>query len=153
LGIKFVAEEKQMHIDALVIGILVAVLLVFKSRNWTEKKWAYPALLASFPAYYWVFALYAADDVALRHELAVSIIFLAIAFVAYRVKSVASMLLLAIGFIGHAAYDVYHDMLFINTGGPKWWPEFCGAVDILVGCYLVYLAFLLRRRQVLALES
>lgn len=102
--------------------------------------------LATFPIYYWVFAVYASDYTALLNEFMASVVFLAIAYVAYRYRSFANLLLLAIGYVGHAAYDFYHDELFINSGAPTWWPEFCGSVDVLIGGYVAYLAFSLRRR-------
>jgi hypothetical protein len=103
-------------------------------------------LLATFPLYYWFFAVYASDYTALLNELMASVAFFAIAYVAYRFRSFATLLLLSIGYIVHAAYDVYHDALFVNSGVPIWWPEFCGSVDVLIGGYVAYLAFSVGRR-------
>lgn len=138
-----------MNIPALVVGIIIAVIVVmrFRARRLERTKWAYPVFLATFPAYYWVFAVYASDYTALLNELMVSVVFLAVAYFAYKFRSFATLLLLAIGYVAHAAYDFYHDALFINSGVPTWWPEFCGSVDILIGGYIVYLAFALHRRM------
>ena len=138
-----------MNIYALVVGIVIAAFVVwrFKSRRWEKTKWAYPFLLATFPAYYWVFAVYASDYTALVNEFVAGLAFLTIAYIAYRFKSQATLLLLAVGYVGHATYDVYHDLFFVNSGAPTWWPEFCGAVDVLVGIYIGYLAFSLRKRK------
>lgn len=141
-----------MNIYALAIGLFVAVIVVlrFRARKLERTKWAYPMFLATFPIYYWVFAVYASDYTALLHEIAASAAFLVIAYVAYKFRSFATLLLLAVGYVAHAAYDVYHDSLFSNSGVPTWWPEFCGSVDVLVGGYVAYLAFALHRRAAIA---
>lgn len=135
---------------ALATGILIAVVLVLrlKARQLEETRWAYPLLLATFPIYYWMFAAYAGDSAALLKELLAGAGFFVIAFVAYRFRSFSSLLLLAVGYIAHAAYDFQHDAFFVNSGTPVWWPAFCGSIDFLLGAYLAYLAFSLRRRSV-----
>ena len=141
-----------MNVVALTIGILIAVIVIlrFRARRLEKTQWAYPMFLTTLPIYYWVFAVYASDYPALLNELMASIAFLAIAYVAYRSRSFATLLLLAIGYVAHAAYDFYHDALFVNSGVPTWWPEFCGSVDFLIGGYIAYRAFSLRRRVAIA---
>jgi hypothetical protein len=131
-----------MNLYALVAGFLVAVYVVvgFRKTKFERKKWVYPLLLASFPAYYWAFAVYGSDSVALQKELVAGALFIALSVIAYQVKGKVSLALLAIGYIGHAVYDIAHNSLFVNSGAPEWWPEFCGSVDLLLGLYLVYLA-------------
>jgi len=50
-----------MNIYALIIGIVVALFVVirFRKTSLERKKWVYPVFLATFPVYYWVFAVYA----------------------------------------------------------------------------------------------
>ena len=141
-----------MNIYAFAIGIVIAVIVVlrFRARRLEKTKWAYPMFLATFPVYYWVFAVYASDYTALLNEVVASAAFLAIAYVAYKFRSFATLLLLAAGYVAHAAYDFYHDSLFSNSGVPAWWPEFCGSVDVLIGGYVAYLAFALHRRAAIA---
>jgi hypothetical protein len=143
-------EEAKMDISALLIGAVVAVFVVLhlKATKREDSNWAYPLLLATFPVYYWVFAVYAPDYAELPGELMAGAAFLAIAYVAYKFKSFCTLLLLAVGYNLHAAYDFYHDFLFLNGGTPAWWPEFCGAVDVVIGCYVAYLAFSLPRKAV-----
>src|SRR5688572_9229807 len=106
-----------MNIYALAIGTVIAVfvVLLFKARRLENTGWAYPILLATFPVYYWVFAVYAADYAVLLKEFMVGVAFLAIAYVAYRFKSFGALLLLAIGYVSHAAYDFYHNVFFVNS--------------------------------------
>jgi len=129
-----------MNILALVVGFLIAawVIIIFKSQKLENTIWAYPLLLASFPLYYWVFAIAANDYPALLMEIIIGLIYFLAAFIAYKFKSFLTMFLLGIGFVSHALYDIFHDNLFNNRGTPIWWPEFCGAVDILIGFYVLY---------------
>ena len=129
-----------MDYYALIAGTVTAAYVVirFRTARFERRRWAYPALLATFPVYYWVFALHAADAGALINEIGAGLPFLLVACVAYRTRSGAGTVLLAAGYVLHAGYDVIHDALFLNPGTPAWWPEFCGAVDVVVGVYLLY---------------
>lgn len=131
-----------MNLAALTIGIAIAIGTVWSCRDLSRERkgFVYALLLASFPLYYFVFAIFADDYSALANELIVGLLFFISAFIGYKSKSVFGTLVLAFGFIGHAFYDVAHNRLFINAGAPLWWPEFCGAVDGLMGLYLLYLA-------------
>ncbi len=128
---------------ALLFGVLIAglVIVTFHKTDWSPNGWAFPTLLASFPAYYWVFAVYGNDYVALRYELIAGVGFIVMSVYAWQKKNTAGMVILAIGYIAHALYDVVHDKLFINAGMPGWWPEFCGAADLILGLYVGYLAW------------
>lgn len=138
-----------MNFYALFIGLVIATFVVLRLRKTglEKKKWAYPAFLATFPVYYWVFAAYATDYRALVNELAVGIGFLLIAYVAYKLNNFMGLVVLAFGYIAHAGYDVVHNSIFFNPGTPLWWPEFCGVVDVLMGVYLLLLAFLIKKRS------
>jgi hypothetical protein len=135
---------------AIAIGVVIAVIVVLLIKTWglEETKWAYPVLLAEFPVNYWIFAIYGSDSAALLNELLVGLAFFAVAYIAYKFKSIVTLLLLAAGYVMHAAYDFYHYLLFVNTGVPSWWPEFCASIDVLVGAYIAYLAFSSTRRSV-----
>lgn len=132
-----------MNYYALAIGILIAVYVIvrFRKKELEKKSWAYAVFLATFPVYYWMFAAYATDYTALVYELTIGMVFISMAYLAYKLNSFIGGLILASGYIAHAIYDVIHRSLFHNAGTPGWWPEFCGAVDIIVGVYLLFLAF------------
>jgi hypothetical protein len=139
-----------MNIYALAVGVVsaIVVVLLFKSWGLERTKWAYPVLLAEFPVNYWIFAIHGSDSAALLKELLVGLAFLAVAYIAYKVKSLVTLLLLAFGYVMHAAYDFSHDFFFVNAGTPTWWPEFCASVDVLIGAYLAYLAFSFPKKSV-----
>jgi len=131
-----------MNIWALLIGTMLSIFAVirFKKIGLERKVWFYPLLLASFPVFYWAFALFVSDYSALLDEVAVGSIYFAIAFIAYRWRSAVTSVVLATGFISHAVYDAMHHAMFINAGTPVWWPEFCASADLLFGFYLMYTA-------------
>lgn len=132
-----------MNIYALLIGIITVIFIIwhFKRRKLEKAQMPYPLLLATFPLYYFAFALYASDYHAFYKEMAVSIIFFALAYAAFKSNRTISASLVAFGCISHAVYDIYHNMFFINAGTPSWWLEFCGSIDIILGIYLIYFAF------------
>ena len=131
-----------MNIIALVVGILIACLIVhrFKLTGYENDNMAYPVLLATFPLYYWAFALYANDFGALLNEMLVGALFIGGAWLAYKSKRRVSLIILAVGFVAHGVYDVAHHVLYNPSVAPAWWPEFCGAIDILLGLYVLWLA-------------
>lgn len=131
-----------MNLAALAGGVLVAGLVVrgIRAHRLEASAWGYPAFLATFPAWYWGFALLASDLAALWNELLAGVVFIAIARLAAWRRARATLWLLAAGYVGHAGYDVLHDRLVANAGVPAWWPEFCGSVDVLLGLYVAWLA-------------
>ncbi|WP_444926794.1 hypothetical protein ACJJI4_01360 [Microbulbifer sp. TRSA002] len=131
-----------MNIYAFTIGIAIVAYIIirFKKTRLERTKWAYPVLLATFPCYYFAFAIYAKDTQALGLEILTGLAFFLIAFFSYKSSKKASALLVGLGCIIHGFYDVYHDLLFINSGTPEWWLEFCGSIDFILGVYLIYYA-------------
>ena len=125
-----------------IAAIIISLSTIFgckfaKSEN---KAWAYPLILSLYPVIYFCFALYANDNEALFNELifAIPIFFICIISAIKNIKY--SAFILAVGYIGHAIYDIIHHQLFINSGTPLWWPEFCGTVDLIIGIYLIFFA-------------
>jgi len=136
-----------MSYYALAVGMALAicVVILFRITSLEKNRWAYPILLATFPVYYWVFAVHASDYGALINEITIGSAFLVLACVAVRLKGFIGLLILAFGYIGHAVYDTSHNSLFQNPGTPPWWPEFCGSVDVLIGLYLLFFAVSARK--------
>jgi hypothetical protein len=139
-----------MNMYAIAIGTFIGIVVVMLFKYWGLEgtRWAYPVLLAEFPVNYWSFAVYGSDSAALLKEVLAGLAFLAVAYIAYKLKSFVTLLLLAFGYVMHAAYDFSHNFFFVNAGAPKWWPEFCASVDVLIGAYIAYLAFSFRRKSV-----
>jgi len=131
-----------MNVYALSTGIITAILIIwhFKRRRLEKKQLPYPILLATFPVYYYVFAIYASDFTALYKEIGISLIFVLLVYIAIKSNRKISASIVAFGCIAHGIYDIYHNTLFINNGTPAWWAEFCGSIDIILGVYLIYFA-------------
>ncbi len=74
-----------MNPIALSAGIIIAlaILIRFKQRGLEKMRWVYPLLLATFPLYYFGFALYALDLEAFFYEVLIGLLFFAIAYFAY----------------------------------------------------------------------
>ncbi|SEA30781.1 hypothetical protein [Microbulbifer marinus] len=124
------------------IGFVTAIVIgiTFHKRGLEASRKGYPYLLFTFPLYYWLFASSALDGKALLNEVAASIPFFIIAWLALKSRRRLRWFLVGVGMVIHGIYDVYHDLMFINTGSPDWWPEFCGIIDVVLGGYLLALA-------------
>lgn len=132
-----------MNILALIIGIVVSILIIvrFKKTRLESSKFAYSFLLITFPFYYFAFAVYGNDYTVIPLELFGGLVFFGIAILSLKFSDFYKFNFLALGYILHGIYDVTHNMFFVNAGTPVWWPEFCGVIDIILGLYLVNLAF------------
>jgi hypothetical protein len=40
---------------------------------------------------------------------------------------------------GHGVFDAFHDLVYVNTGVPDWWPAFCLAFDVVAAGVLAAL--------------
>jgi uncharacterized membrane protein YGL010W len=131
-----------MNFIALLAGVLTAFVIV--KRVPLKKPNAYPLLLASFPVYYWAFAVMEQNLVAFSYEVLAGGVFIAIAIFSLKFSNKLSNKLalntLALGFIGHGVYDAIPPIFYAPAVAPIWWPEFCGSVDVLIGVYLLYRA-------------
>lgn len=130
-----------MNIYALITGVFITCIIIFRFRKagYEKRNFSYPALLASFPVYYWLFALNANDYEALISEVIVGMLFITLAGLALRTNRTKRLAILAVGFICHGIYDVAHLNIYGDSVAPLWWPEFCGSIDILLGVYLLWL--------------
>ncbi len=139
---------------AIAAGVLIGVTTIWgmKWGKTEHKPWAYPMVLSLYPLFYFAFAIFAKDSAALLQEMIYALpIFLICILCCFKHVNYSAVIL-ALGYIGHGLYDVFHDHLFINTGTPIWWPEFCGTVDILIGVYLLVFAMSLPRLCIVQVE-
>lgn len=132
-----------MNIFALIIGVLISIIVIlrFKKTRLERSKFTYALLLFSFPFYYILFAIYSNDYQAISLEFVGGLLFFIIAMSAVKLEGFYKFNLLAIGYVFHGVYDVTHHIFFVNKGTPIWWPQFCGVIDIIIGLYLIALAF------------
>lgn len=132
-----------MNVLALMVGGLVSIYIIlrFKKARLEKSKFTYALLLVTFPCYYFYFAVYGSDYVAFSLEVLWGGVFFFIAASSVKLNHFYKFNVLAFGYILHGIYDITHNHLFINEGTPLWWPEFCGVIDIIIGLYLLNLAF------------
>lgn len=137
-----------MNTLAFIIGIVVSIVVIvrFKKTRLESSKFTYPFLLITFPFYYFAFAIYGNDYAVIPLELLGGLLFFSIALLSLRFSNFYKFNLLALGYMLHGIYDFAHNTFFVNAGTPVWWPEFCGVIDIILGLYLVHLAFRHRER-------
>lgn len=121
-----------------IAGLLVAVSMIISSRLQNISHWLFSVGLILLPVIYVVFGIFTSDSSIVFNELLVGIPFIVAGFLCLRVGFKASGYLLASLWLIHGGYDLYHDLLFINSGVPSWYPVFCAVVDVVVGFYLFY---------------
>lgn len=124
------------------LGIGMAIFMIFsmKAMKTENTVWAYPLTLLSLPLIYVVFAIVGHDFYALGLEMLIGLPFLVITIVCCKQHLKNSAYIMAAGWMLHGVYDAFHPALFHNAGIPEWWPVFCGAVDVIIGLYLLVLA-------------
>jgi len=144
-----------MNIYALSIGILTALITIklFNGGKATNIQALYALYLASFPFYYWLFAVYGSSSTVLFKEILAGLPFMMLAGFCFKMNSKDYPLLLASGYILHAIYDFSHSDIFVNQGVPTWWPEFCGVINLILGVYIATFIFARSSRQTLNSES
>lgn len=137
-----------MNLLAFLIGLLISISVIvhFKKTRLENSNKAYALLLFTFPFYYFVFAIWGNDYAAIPLEFIGGLLFFGIALTALKLNGFYKFNLLALGYILHGVYDVTHNLFFTNQGTPIWWPEFCGVIDIVIGLYLINLAFKCREK-------
>jgi hypothetical protein len=104
-----------MNLIAFIIGILmsISVIVYFKRSRLENSKLAYPILLFTLPFYYFVFAIYGNDSVALALEIVAGLLFFIIAMPALKINYFYKFPLLSLGYTLHAVYKVIHDPIFL----------------------------------------
>ncbi|BDX05894.1 hypothetical protein [Planctobacterium marinum] len=125
---------------AVSLALIISTFVIWRFNRFKGQQQMryYAWLLATFPLYYFAFALFVPDGSVLVKEVGVSILFFLLVALALRVKPTLAAMILAVGYLLHAGYDLSHDELFINPGMPRWWPLFCGGVDGIIGLYLLH---------------
>jgi len=129
-----------INITALMIGMIATWFLIKQIEALSTERsiWIYSAVLASFPLYYWAFAIYAADYDALMNEILIGLVFIMFTWSAYIKSKSLGLAILAIGFIAHSIYDIAHNSIYNHSVAPTWWAEFCGSADGIIGFYILF---------------
>ena len=121
----------------IVVGALLAIAMILITYKNQRTQWVYSIGLISLPFIYVIFALIAGDGNAIGKEMFYGAPFIVVGALCLNKKFKGATLLLATFWLVHGAYDIYHDVLFVNAGTPGWYPVFCAAFDLVVGGYLL----------------
>ncbi|WNQ12519.1 hypothetical protein MJA45_05660 [Paenibacillus aurantius] len=127
------------------VGLLLGIVLVLLVRKYKQEGWLYSAVLVSLPLIYVTYALVIGDFSTAVKELLVGGPFLIGGFWCLMFRVPMSARITGILWLMHALFDVAHGLLFVNHGVPEWYPLFCGAVDTVIGSYLVLSKIFARR--------
>lgn len=122
------------------IGAASGVLTIALARMLRRQRWFYAIGLIVLPSLYAGFALRAGLPALGLREMAWGLPFLVAGLVFAFVDVRQSAAMVGAFWILHGAWDLTHDMWFTNPGVPGWYPVWCGAVDAVVGAYLLALS-------------
>ena len=92
----------------------------------------YPTVLIVIAAYYVLFAAMDPSRRALGIEIVVAFGFVLFAVLGFK----RNLLLVAAAIAGHGVFDFVHHLFIDNPGVPRWWPGFCGSIDVALGVLL-----------------
>ena len=100
----------------------------------------YPTLMIVIASIYILFAVMAVPASALLPEAIAATAFIALAIAGHR----WSLWLVVLALLGHGVFDMVHPHIIANAGVPSWYPNFCGAADLVLSAALA--ALILRGR-------
>jgi uncharacterized membrane protein HdeD (DUF308 family) len=122
----------------LVIGVLTAVATAVLARytRFDQDRSFYPTVLVVIAAYYILFAVMGESRHALAWELAVAVVFSAVAIMG----ALHLPVLVGVGIVAHGLFDFIHHTMIEDAGVPGWWPGFCGSLDVVLGLWVIGLS-------------
>ena len=115
-------------------ALSLAIAVLAKITHFDRDTSFYPSILVFIASFYVLFAVMAGHSV-YRELLIASTFFTAAILGAYK-----SLFIVGLGIIAHGLYDIFHVIVFSQNVAPIWWPSFCGAVDLTLGLWVIYLA-------------
>lgn len=125
---------------ALLVGLFGTLVGLDRERAF------YPTVLCVVASLYALFAVMGGSHQALALECIGTAVFVGAAAAGFR----RSLWLVVAGLAAHGVFDFLHGRLIANPGVPTWWPQFCGAYDVVAAAYL---AWLLARSGLRAVRS
>lgn len=119
------------------VGAGLAIVLAIAARitRFDQDRSFYPTVLIVIATYYVLFAFMSGE--AIVEEIMVASVF----SVAAIAGGLMWPVLAGMGILLHGVFDFLHPMFIANSGVPAWWPAFCAGVDIVLGAWVIWLAF------------
>ena len=121
------------------VGLLFSVSIIFFGyiKNLSLRGY-YGITLICLPLIYVGFGLFADGTGVIQQEFLYGLPFIAMGIICAVTELKYSGYLVALFWFSHAAYDLFHQKLFINSGVPSWYPVVCAAIDLSVGLWIIY---------------
>lgn len=122
---------------ALIIGAVLALMagVISTVAGLDRDRALYPVVTIVVGTYYVLFAAMGASHGTLALEVLGAACFAVAAVVGFR----SSLWVVVAALAGHGIFDFVHGHVIDNPGVPAWWPEFCGAYDVMAALYLAWL--------------
>jgi hypothetical protein len=114
---------------ALAVGILAGFVGFDRDRAF------YPTVTMVVASYYALFAVMGKADEALVIESIIGALFVVVAVAGFR----SSLWLVVAALAAHGIFDFVRGTAIANPGVPIWWPQFCGAYDVIAAGCLAWL--------------
>lgn len=119
------------------IGIVAVVFvsLLGVLAGFERERGFYPVILIAIGTYYVLFGAMTASVAVVAMEVAVLLVFVALATLGFR----RNLWVAVAGLALHGIFDFVRAGLLVNDGIPQWWPAFCGTYDVLAAAYVAWL--------------
>ena len=137
--------------EAMLVGSLLAagVVVLAKVVGFDRDRSFYPVVLVVVGSYYVLFAVMAGASAHVITELALFGLFTAMAIAGFQ----WGRWVIAGGLALHGLFDFVRGGFLHGAGVPRWWPEFCGAFDLIAAGLLAALLIAEQRKAGLAREA
>ncbi|MDE3741102.1 hypothetical protein [Maribacter polysaccharolyticus] len=129
----------------LLIGIVLGFLTVFagKVTGFEIDRSFYPVMLIVIALYYVLFAFQSSDKVEILFEVAIALLFSALAVWGHR----KGLIIVVLGLVLHGIYDLVQSNIELSTDPPEWWTMFCLGYDFTLAMGLTVTTYTFRKRH------
>ena len=118
------------YIIGVVLGFVVGAIGTI--MGFDREKSFYATVMIVIAAYYVLFAAMGGTGQVIVAEIIAGSVFLILALYGSR----KSLWIIVGAIVGHGLFDSVHHLLIENPGVPRWWPGFCGTIDVVIGVWL-----------------
>lgn len=117
------------------ITIALGIIAIGKLIQFERERSFYPTVLIVIALAYVLLAVVEEEFTVALMEASIACVFIVISAYGF----LRNLWWAVAGLIGHGVFDLLHGALISQQTAPAWWPGFCLAVDVVLGCYLAWL--------------
>ena len=127
----------------LLIGIVLGGVIIFaaKATGFEKDRSFYPVVLIVIALYYVLFAFQSYDGIEIVFEIAIALLFSAVAVWGHR----KGLIIVVLGLLLHGIYDLTQSHIEFSTDPPEWWPLFCLGFDFTLAVGLMLTTYILKK--------